>query len=767
MADPFTIIGTAASLVQLVQAVAKGLLNLRNAVKSIKDVHDKIQALSNQIQQITHPILSIQSYIKNRPADIGYELFVVIDDVTQSCHACLKKFQSHLPAPPKSGRSHQKIDAAIRIWINNHDLEETRRHIGGYVQNLGLIMAVLNLCVACLETPKPLHVQVLIAFRFKVDQVDAKLDAIAHFLKETVQYRSVSNQSIASSADPEALEINVKIRAVANHLATSIAMKEPNIAPRRVKPQKTSISSATTEGNEDSQTLLPELRPEREQLNHELEANRSALTHLRDYQLYEGAVEIQRRAIEIKEFLAPDPELWPTSIEYHEMQEVLADILLQCDSEEYRQEALTILQLEACHITREMPSTVPIQDTSTHALQKLINLHLKMGKAYKETGQSDFAMRHLREAFKECNKLEPKDSQTLQIIGENLLEVYEYQVQDCDESQRVVRITQLQGFRKEFEVALGRPFTECNEAVRWFDNANIAIPKVNERYRFDIVDQESSTSPLHIAAERCNDTTVLQQIIENSNTLENLNGENETPLLVAVENANINAVALLMKNNASVKARDKEQQTVLHKSQRPPVIKILLQSRTRRTSSASECSRSTSETHFRRVSSSSSSAATTTTNTTYSNLAPSEEAILSDLDINSQDVHQKTPLWIACLAGRAKTVDLLLAARADPNKARHGTTPLVAVINSTANPYLKDPGKRVRIVEALVRAGADPAPGREALQHRSKGTDYKRLLRALDTSCDRSLLSPTSTGYLTLPEVDRSTTLIDFPKFGC
>lgn len=152
MTDPFTIIGTAASLVQLVQGVAKGLLNLRNAIKAVKDVHDKIQALSNQIQQITHPIVFIQTYMKTRPADIGYELFIVIDNVTKSCHACLEKFQSRLPVPPKAGRSHHKIDAAIRIWINNHDLEETRRHIDGYVQNLSLIMAVLNLCVSLLGT---------------------------------------------------------------------------------------------------------------------------------------------------------------------------------------------------------------------------------------------------------------------------------------------------------------------------------------------------------------------------------------------------------------------------------------------------------------------------------------------------------------------------------------------------------------------------------------------------------------------------------------
>lgn len=177
MPDPLTIIGAAASLVQLVQAIAKGLLNLRNAVKAIKDVHDKIQALSTQIEQITQPIVFIQSYMKIRPVDIGYELFLVIDNVTTSCRTCLEKFQSQIPAPPKTGRSHHKIVAAIRTWINNHDLEETRRHIDGYVQNLTLIMAVLNLCVARLRILTPCSG----ANSFQVQSRSSRREAGCHF----------------------------------------------------------------------------------------------------------------------------------------------------------------------------------------------------------------------------------------------------------------------------------------------------------------------------------------------------------------------------------------------------------------------------------------------------------------------------------------------------------------------------------------------------------------------------------------------------------
>lgn len=485
---------------------------------------------------------------------------------------------------------------------------------------------------------------------------------------------------------------------------------------------------------------MPDVKPGRDQLVHELAANRDALEHLMDFHLHESAVNMQRRAIEIKALLATDPTSWEQSNEKYEMQEVLADILLQRDSHESWNKALNILRRQVCFFTSD--SRVMGDSISSQDFRKIFSLHVKLEKAYKEIGQLDLAMPHLRRAFAGSNDEFPSDLETWQEIGYHLLEVYEKRVQDSDGSQRAVCISQLQGFRNEMETAFGRPLTqhlpECSEALSWCENDQIMVHKAGQIYKFDVLDPDIASSPLHIAAERCHDKRVLQQMVENSESLENLNEENKTPLLVAVENSNSDAISLLIQNRASLKARDNTHQTALHKSKGTAVTDLLLQTRLNRTDSVSGHSRSSGgQSHRPSVSSS----ATAATGITYPDFPPEDE-----LHIDAQDIHEKTPLWNACSAGRAKTVDLLLSAGGDPDKCRHGTSPLAAAIESKARSYLEDPKRRVRIVTALVQAGADTTPGKEILRSKPKGIDYKRLLHALDASEDRPLLRPTSMG---------------------
>ncbi|KAJ4392288.1 hypothetical protein N0V93_005913 [Gnomoniopsis smithogilvyi] len=639
MTDPITVIGATTNIIQLVQVISNGLLTLRNAVKATRDVYDEVQAILNRIEQLRNPILAIQQYIKSRPTDDDSELNIVLAKVTTSCLLSLEIIQSKLP---KVGRSHQKVGAAIRLWINDRDIQQARRHVDG----------------------------------FKADQVDDKLETISKFLlKKPAQDRTLERNTGISEDDRKTLEIYVQIRAVATHMATNIAMHEPNM-PRKER-----------------------IRPE---------------------------------------------------LEYYEMQEVLADILLRCDSKDSRKEALSILRGQVCLSSTALHEVTTT--TSIHLAQRLTSLHLKLGKAYKETGQLDPAMHHLRISFDACNNEVPRDLNMLQEIGQHLLEVYDNCVQESDMFQRAVCISQLQGFRTEMEKALGRPLSqdssECSEALEWCEMEDIKVQKVDQRHRFDILDPDIASSPLHVAAKRCrDDKIVLQQIIDNSETLEELNKDKETPLLVAVQNHNIDAINSLIRRGANLMARDQQQQTVLHISNRTEVTKLLLQARIPCVDSESgRPGGSEGQSHRPSVSSS----ATTSTNITYSP-CPSGNG----LDLDAQDSNQRTPLWKACSAGRAKTVILLLSARADPDKCRHGITPLEAVIESRAKLYFEDPKKRVQIVTALICAGADSTPGKEILLKRPKGIDHKRLLRALDAPQDRSLLSKASTtGSMDLANLD-------------
>lgn len=472
----------------------------------------------------------------------------------------------------------------------------------------------------------------------------------------------------------------------------------------------------------------------REQLEHEWEQNRKDLERLVGYGLFENAEKIQRRALFIKEELRDHHGVPFLQEERGEMQERLADVLIECKVEGSTEKAVSLIE----KIIGDNPESRGTETTnnlltfprSSTTDQKKLNLHYKLGRLYKETGQMDLAERELRTSFNAYAYDEeiPKDMPKIRQAGEELLELYLSRVEFGDPEHRPVYISQLQGFRSELQTTMGQPLeprrTTCDKALEWCREQDIDVSTETGGPRFDVLDEENS-SPLHHAAEKCLNELALEQMMENSDTLENRDLNGDTPLLVAVGCSNTAALGVLLQKGASVKVRDSQQQTPLHRSQKPSVTKFLLHHRLRRASTMT----SGLFDDARRFSSSSSS--------TFTNSPPNSISD-QDLDIDAQDAHKKTALYLACSQGREKIVKLLLLAGADPNMAAHDHTPLAATIGSQARSYIRDPKKKVDIVAALVSKGADPEDSKSLL--RSPRGMQKEILKALEGHAGTRLL---------------------------
>lgn len=469
---------------------------------------------------------------------------------------------------------------------------------------------------------------------------------------------------------------------------------------------------------------MPAFPKARRQLDHEWDQNRKDLERLEGYGLFENAEKIQRRALLIKEELSDHHGIPFMQDERDEMEERLADILIECKVEGSTEKAVSLIE----KIIGEDPNgrgtehaknrlILPWSSTSD---QKKLNLHYKLGRLHKQTGQMVLAEKELRRAFDAYAEETPQDMEKIREAGQHLLEVYSFRVEFGDTHHRPVYLSQLQGFRQELLTIMGQPLehrrTNCDKALDWCEKEGIIVSTENGEPRFDILDEEGS-SPLHHSAEKCQDELALQQMMENSDTLENQDSSGDTPLLLAVGCSNTTALAVLLQKGASAKARDRQQQTALHKSQKPSVTKFLLHHRLRRASTMT----SGLFDDARRFSSSSSSTFTT---------SPPNSIADQDLDIDAQDAHKKTALYLACSQGRDKIVRLLLLAGADPNIAAHDSTPLTITIESQARSYIRDPKKKVDIVAALVSRGADPEAGKRVL--RSPRGMQKEILKALE-----------------------------------
>ncbi|KAI3396536.1 hypothetical protein diail_12060 [Diaporthe ilicicola] len=711
MVDPVTAIGAASAVVQLIGALCIGLRTLKDAVVAIKDAQRTLQRIEEKIQHLGRYLRLLEQYFQRRPPKIPFEteLHELIQDIADSCQSPLKILYETLPK-----HTTKNVEQAFRLWISNSSITQARKHIDEYIPYLNLLVETLNL--------------------FKHDQTDELLRNIAASLTQTAKQRQPNRDAELYEVDRQALETTLKVRAFANSAATYVvqSVSTTSTSSKYFGPLKPPGGDPSA-FNSTSQT--PNFPKSRKKLDHEWEQNREDLRRLLDYRLFESAEKLQRRALHIKEELNSDHGIPFEQEERDKMEEQLADILIQCKTEGSTEQALSLLEKK---ISREYPDDAGTESLnsilalppSSPSRQRRLSFHSKLGRLYKDTCQMDRAEDHLRIAFDAYADEDPHDLPKIREVGEELLDLHDYRVEFGDIGDRPVFISQLQGFKKELEKVMGRPLeqhrrTTCDRALEWCGKEDITVPSENEAPLFDIIDEEGS-SPLHHAAEKCQDEVALQQMVENSDTLENRDKSGDTPLFVAVGSSNIKAIGVLLQKGASVKARDNQYQTPLHRSQKAAVTKFLLQNLLRRASTMTS-----GPDDVRRFSSSSSS----TLNTSPPNSIPDQ-----DLDIDAQDAHKKTALYLACSQGRDRIVRLLLLAGADPNIAAHDHTPLAATIESQARSYIRDPKKKVEIAAALVSKGADPGPGRRLL--RSPRGMQKEILKALDGRFGPQLLQP-------------------------
>ncbi|KAI7775220.1 hypothetical protein LA080_007135 [Diaporthe eres] len=748
MADPLTAIGSASAIVQLIGGVASGLRTLRNAVVAIKDAPKTVKRLEDKIWNLEQCLKFLEKYFQQRPSKIpypGYEtdLNELIQEVARSCTEPLTILKDKLPR----NLSKKNVTKAFELWINDNAITQARDQIDEYIPNLNLLIQTLNL--------------------FKADQADELLHQIAATLNQPAKHRLPHQFAAVYEVNTHSLETTIKgIRNFANNAAALVAVQATSTTTTTSSRYAGPLGSGpTTAGSNPVQVpAFPGFPKSQRQLELEWEQNRKYLERLINYGLFESAEKIQQRGLEIKEELNTQHEVPFLQEERDEMEGRLADILIECKVEGSKEKAVSLLEKKLMGEypedggTEQLNRPLPLPSSSMDP-QRRLSFHYKLGRLYKETHQMHRAEPHLREAFNTYAVETPRDISKIREVGEELLELYDCRVQFGDMAHRPVLVSQRQAFEQELHEAMGRPLEHhkiaCGKALEWCKEENIAVSTENDEPRFDILDDEGS-SPLHHAAEKCEDVLALQQMMDNSDTLENPDSNEDTPLLVAVSCSNTAALAVLLQKGANVKARDRQQQTPLHRSQKPSVTKLLLHHRLRRASTMT----SGLFDEARRFSSSSSSTFTT---------SPPNSIADQDIEIDAQDAHKRTPLYLACWQGKEKTISLLLQAGANPNIASHEHTPLTITIESKAQPYIRDPKRKVEIVATLVSRKADPEPGKKILKN-PRGMQ-KEILKALEGHVQPKMLarndSRRDSGYQpSLSSIASSKPQLDHLEFG-
>ncbi|RYP16576.1 hypothetical protein DL765_005037 [Monosporascus sp. GIB2] len=271
-----------------------------------------------------------------------------------------------------------------------------------------------------------------------------------------------------------------------------------------------------------------------------------------DQHLQDGSVtkagQLQKKAIRLREQLDTLHDVPFSFPERAEMEEKLAKIYLDIDTDRSVEEAGEILRnLLAQEVSLEPSSSKQGRDAAREArLQhKLSSLYLKLGKL-------DEAEKMATLATKGRLNINPIDANLVRGYAAVWKEVL-LQKEEIDEAEGIddwIDET-LEGKNED-------------DARAWCRSFGFDVD--SETFRFDVCDSRRS-SPLHAAVEKEQLDTV-RLMLNGSVSLETREEKDfATPLLVASSTRNSKIVELLLRHRADVNARDRNNRSALHRCQ--------------------------------------------------------------------------------------------------------------------------------------------------------------------------------------------------------
>ena len=163
---------------------------------------------------------------------------------------------------------------------------------------------------------------------------------------------------------------------------------------------------------------------------------------------------------------------------------------------------------------------------------------------------------------------------------------------------------------------------------------------------------------------RQNDIQTMQRLIEDGATLEEGDGTDRTPILVAVSEGNVDAFNILRQSGANLRARDSTDQTALHLAIRRPSVHIVVPLLLEPPESQQHDSSSLLQNHFVNARDKIGRAPLHEC-ARFGMLELAETLIARGADINSRDSKGHPPAWHAMKNRHYELVELLVEKKAD------------------------------------------------------------------------------------------------------
>ncbi|XXG95822.1 hypothetical protein Hte_002093 [Hypoxylon texense] len=657
--EPFSI---ATGVVQLI-SFADGLIKrLAHFIGTVKSIPEYIRDVRDEITTLTDILREVKRTLDRRARQLPFELnhHAKTYKIVHSCHKSLEALDEELP-PFKDGSGIMK-----RVWRSiEHSFNEER--IRQITNRIGTYRSILNISLTTLLLPALSETatsqqEIQIELRKLTNLIESSSLFSRHTDHEDlVAVQTHCATSKGSGVENSILEKEVRDwRQTVDDVATGVVTMsyEGSCDASSVAPgSSTSVDTLTL--CDDKFDPEPDLTDEQDSdiLKSQLDANQVLVRKFMEGGMFPNASIYQRKGISLLKQLSDSQG---TAIsedasyrQLADMEEELADILLGCQRDKYKQEAMEMLK-------RLLKGEVNRGDRTDKV--RRTRLYHKLGELYYKRGSIGQASSFLNRALKGRRQLEPMPRELVEESAGLLVKVLQ-QAQAFGEANGL-REWIYQQFHQDTSVPPSSTSTHTvqeiidpTRAYRWCEEHGIDTE--SESFRFGDCDPVSETTPMHRAIQ-AEDIDVLRNMLWQEGGVERRDMSGSALLHAAAATRNHNICEILLEEYfANPLVLDQSGMTPLHRCQSGSggvkVAKLLFET-------------------------------------------------CRDL-IDRADCFGKTALYLACEKGNAKMVKFLLEeAKADPNLQGPGQrTPLITTIDDVTRSF-----RKIDIVRLLIQSHADP-----------------------------------------------------------
>ena len=405
--DPITIasgtISIIASCGKLIEVVGRFAYESREAADSIAGFYDTIVHLQGSLQ-------ALGDVLQKRPRPLHFERdhYQNISRIVESCRGAVERLERQLPKLPTEPGSLAKARIALDMCIKTNTIQQTVSHISTYTQVLQLSLMTLSL--GTLWGAERSQNQVEMKIRELTDSIRS-----ANLVPSRAPLDSASDKDPALAEDDVALHRDVRAwMDTADEIAVAVSLHDYLPSDSGIDMGMESVKI------DDSFDPEPEIEdtPSCDILQHQFDENQKLVQQLVGCGIFAKASDLQRKGIQLKKHLAKAHHVPFEFGERADMEEALADVLIDTMTIDGRVEAKKILQ----SLLQEEIGQVAKLRTE----QRRTRLYHKLGRIAFDQNDAKTARKFLGRAFEGRRMICPMPTDLITESGDLLVMALEH-----------------------------------------------------------------------------------------------------------------------------------------------------------------------------------------------------------------------------------------------------------------------------------------------------------------------------------------------------